>query len=346
MSADTYGQKVESPPQLALEDATVRAGSGSSARTLVAGMSVRLSGGRVVAMVGESGSGKTLTGLACTGVVPPGLRLTGKLFFGEQDVLQLDEEKIRGWRLANLAYSIQQPSSALYPLSTVGELMKELWLERAAAVRNVENHSAGNAVRSPDELFLAILAKFGFAEPRKILTAYPHELSGGESQRVALALAFAHPGTPAFFVLDEPTENLDNASQKLVQQIILEYKRKGNAFLLITHNLEFVLGMADEIAVVYGGRLVERGSTYQISAAPLHPYTQGLMKVARSVREKPPSDGPLPAIPWESLEPYWAVQGCPYRPRCSSARPVCAETSPPLVRLDDGREVACFLYGP
>ncbi|GAB7531554.1 ABC transporter ATP-binding protein [Pseudomonas sp. 3A(2025)] len=293
-------------------------------------LSLRLAPGRILGLVGESGSGKSVTGFSIIGLLDtPGRISAGEIIFQGRDLRSLKARELRALQGNRLAMIFQDPMMTLNPVLRVDTQMIE-------AVRAHQPVSQAEA----RELARSTLAAMGIASPEERLRAYPHQLSGGMRQRVAIAIALLH--RPDLIIADEPTTALDVTIQaQILAEVQTLVREQGTALVWITHDLSVVAGLADEVAVMYAGRIVEQGPVDALLDDPQHPYTQGLIDSLPSrnrrgerLRQIPgmaPSLGNLPP-------------GCAFAPRCPRASEVCRE-EPPLHTLDPGRSVRCFHPG-
>jgi len=286
--------------------------------------------GETVALVGESGCGKTVTALALLRLLaepPARVDPASRILFDGADVLALESAALRRLRGGGIGMVFQEPAANLNPVLSIGAHLVE-------TIRAHASLSRGAARARAREL----LAMVGLPEPDRHLRQYPHELSGGMQQRVLLALALA--GEPKLLVADEPTTALDVTTQAEILELLDSLRRQlGMAMLLITHNLAIAATVADRVAVMYGGRIVETAPAARLFAAPAHPYTEGLLRAAPRL-DGP--DRPTPAIPG-GVPPATAwPTGCRFRPRCARAFDRCAE-EPPLMAAGEGRETRCWL---
>ncbi|KAA2241062.1 ABC transporter ATP-binding protein [Salinarimonas soli] len=291
----------------------------------VNGVSFSVDRGRVLGLVGESGSGKSVTGYSILGLIdPPGRIVSGSIRFEGRELVGLDPDELRALRGRRIAMVFQDATATLNPVLTVGRQM-------TLAIRAHERASD----RAARDLALDVLKKVGIPDPASRLNTYPHELSGGMRQRVAIAVALLH--RPALIVADEPTTALDVSVQA---QIIFEMRdlvrSLGTAMIWITHDLATVSSLADDVLVMYAGRMVEAGPTRVTLRAPRHPYTAGLLA---SVPSRNPKGVDLPQIPGSTPSLLRLPPGCPFQPRCPRATPVCREDPPRVV--DSGREALC-----
>jgi len=291
-------------------------------------VSFALEAGRVLGLVGESGCGKSVTALSLMRLVPPPGRIVGgEIRLEGRDLLALDERAMREVRGAGVAMIFQEPMSSLNPVFTVGSQIAE-------AIRLHRSVSRGEAWQRAVEL----LAEVGIPEPERRALDYPHQLSGGMRQRVMIAIAISCE--PRVLVADEPTTALDVTIQAEILDLLRVLReRRGMALLLITHDLGVVAQQADEVAIMYAGRIVEHGSVLDIFDHPLHPYTQALFRSIPGIhgrRER------LEAIPGQVPDLLRLPSGCTFRDRCSREVPDCATIVPPLEEKAPRHRAACI----
>ncbi len=292
----------------------------------VDGVSFAIDPGRVLGLVGESGSGKSVTGFSIMGLVdPPGRIVEGRILLEGRDLATLDAAGWRAMRGNRVAMIFQDPMMTLNPVLRVDTQMVEAVLAHAA----VSRESALARCRDA-------LAQVGIPAPDERLRAYPHQLSGGMRQRVAIAIALLH--RPALIIADEPTTALDVTIQgQILAEMQKLVREAGTALLWITHDLAVVAGLADDVCVMYAGRIVEQGSVDEVLDRPLHPYTRGLID---SVPSRNRRGAPLAQIPGSTPSLLALPQGCAFRSRCPRATETCL-AEPPLYEID-GRRVRCF----
>jgi len=293
--------------------------------TAVNDVSFAVAPGRIMGLVGESGSGKSVTGFSIMGLIDaPGEVSAGEVLVGGRDMRKLSPEERRKMRGRDVAMVFQDPMMTLNPVLKVGDQM-------AMAVRVHDPMSKRAALDRAQ----AALETVGIPAARERLEVYPHQLSGGMRQRVAIATALLH--SPSVIIADEPTTALDVSIQG---QILAEVRRladqTGTAFVWVSHDLAVVSSLADEVSVMYAGRIVETGPTDRVIAAPRHPYTKGLIGSVPGLHQ--PGEK-LPQIPGATPQLVNLPTGCPFRPRCFRATPAC-EAPPPRVALQD-RVVLC-----
>ncbi|ONG54439.1 peptide ABC transporter permease [Pseudoroseomonas deserti] len=285
--------------------------------------------GKTLALVGESGSGKTLTGLAVMGLLPGAVRVaSGEILYtsrdgATRDLLRLPEAELRALRGRDLSMVFQDPSSSLNPLLRIGSQVAEA-LPRAP----------GRMARVV-ELFRQV----GLPDPEGRARAWPHALSGGQRQRVMIAAAIANH--PRLLLADEPTTALDVTVQAQILELLAGLKRseQGMGMVFVTHNLAVVAQIADRVAVMYAGEVVEEGPVAEVFTAPRHPYTAALIAATPEGEAER-----LSAIPGAVPQAWAMPAGCRFAPRCSEARPACAQTAPPLQSIGPGRATRCLRW--
>src|SRR5436190_2603635 len=287
--------------------------------------------GEVLGLVGESGSGKSVTSLAIMRLLPPQARITGEITFSANDVardlISLDDNTMRQLRGSLIAMIFQEPMTALNPVMRVGEQIAETVL-------------AHHAISKKEAWQRAVDAMNDVAIPEAVRRArdYPHQLSGGMRQRIMIAMAIVN--RPQLLIADEPTTALDVTIQAQILDLLAELRAKfGLAMLFISHDLAVVSQVADRVAVMYAGNLVELGSKREIFNAPAHPYTRGLLHAVpdlKTDRTRPLGtiEGTVP--PLQAMPP-----GCAFEPRCEFRVPECARDMPPLVEVAAGHWARC-----
>ena len=283
--------------------------------------------GKIMGLVGESGSGKSVTGYSIMGLVdPPGRIVGGRVLLNGKDLRALPDCDLRRIRGNRIAMVFQDPMMTLNPVLRIDTQM----IEAILAHEDVDERLARKRVRDA-------LAQVGIPSPDERLRCYPHQFSGGMRQRVAIAIALLN--RPEVVIADEPTTALDVTIQG---QILFEMQKlcreSGTALVWITHDLAVVSGLADEVCVMYAGKIVERGSVDDVLDAPLHPYTRGLIE---SVPSRSARGGPLPQIPGMTPSLLALPSGCAFRGRCARADAACT-AEPALQAAGDGRQVRCF----
>ena len=297
-------------PVLQLRNVTITFDYAAGALRAVEDLTFHVNRGEVLGLVGESGSGKTLTGFSIMGALDdPGVVSAGEILFKGEDLTKMTPRQLRELRGNRLAMILQDPMMTLNPTLTIGTQITEAIL----AHRNTTMAEA-------KELAVEALEMVGIGQARNRLASYPHEYSGGMRQRVAIAIALLHE--PDLIVADEPTTALDVTVQA---QILIEVRRlvrsKGAALIWITHDLSVIAGLADRVAVMYAGRIVEQGPTRAVLSTPRHPYTYGLLK--SSPENEPLEDGKLWQIAGSPPSIAQRPEGCVFRPRCDRAGEAC-----------------------
>jgi oligopeptide/dipeptide ABC transporter ATP-binding protein len=317
---------------LSVEGLTVRFGR----YAVVEELSFSVSPGEVLAVVGESGSGKSMTALALMRLVPPPGVITGRVVFDGEELLSLPERKMRSLRGGAMAMVFQEPMTSLNPVFSVGAQIAE-------ALR--WHRGLSGAAAKAEAVRLLSLVEIPNAAAR--VAEYPHQLSGGMRQRVMIAMALAC--SPRLLIADEPTTALDATVQAQILDLLRRLRAElGMAVILITHDLGVVSDFADRVAVMYAARVVEAAPAAALFAAPLHPYTEGLLASLPRMEGSPER---LPAIPGQVPPPFALPPGCRFAPRCGYAKAPCEAALPPLVPLGEGRGAACirhtgYLVGP
>ena len=317
-------------PVLSVRDLKVGFPTRRGTLTAVDGVSFDIAAGEVLGVVGESGAGKSLTGAAIIGLIePPGRILGGEVHLSGRRIDDLPAEAMRKVRGRRIGMVFQDPLTSLNPLYRIGEQIAE-------TIRTHADVSAGAA----RERAVALLQEAGIQGAAMRLDSYPHEFSGGMRQRVVLALALC--AEPDLLIADEPTTALDVSIQA---QIIALLKRlaqeRGTAVLLITHDMGVIAEMADRVAVMYAGRIVELGPVRDVVLNPHHPYTRGLMGAIPPVAARGPRLTQIPgAMPRLDAIPT----GCAFHPRCAHAFDRCTIERPERMAAAASSEAACWLY--
>lgn len=311
---------------LTVENLSVSFGDEKAPFKAVDRVSYTVNEGEVLGIVGESGSGKSVSSLAIMGLIDfPGRVTAEKLHFNQNDLLALkpkEKQKIVG---ADIAMIFQDAMTSLNPSYTVGyQIMEALKVHQ------------GGSKAARRERAIELLSLVGIPDPKSRLEVYPHQLSGGMSQRVMIAMAIAC--NPKLLIADEPTTALDVTIQAQIIDLLLELQRKENmALILITHDLALVAESAHRIIVMYAGQVVEEGRAEEIFKSPLHPYTQALLKALPEFAE---GKSRLQSLPGVVPGKYDRPQGCLLNPRCPYATEKCRSIEPALVQIN-GRQVKC-----
>ncbi|HEY0702919.1 MAG TPA: ABC transporter ATP-binding protein [Candidatus Acidoferrales bacterium] len=293
-------------------------------------VSFTLESGETLGIVGESGCGKTILSLSLMGLEPHGAHHTGEAWLGSQnprDILKVSPEELRAIRGREIAMIFQEPMTALNPVVRVGDQIAEA----------IRAHEPQINEKEIQRRVLAALERAALPDPARRARQFPHQLSGGLRQRVMIAMALA--ANPRILIADEPTTALDVTVQKQILELLATLRRELQlSMLFITHDLGVVAQVADRIAVMYAGRIVEYGPVLEVLRAPRHPYTAGLLRAApRLVREKlVPIPGSVPSL--SSLPP-----GCSFAPRCALHVPDCDAAMPPLHPVNKNHDARCIL---
>ncbi len=300
----------------------------------VDGVDFHVNRGEVLGIVGESGCGKSVTSFSIMGLVAhPGKIVGGEIFFDGQDITKLDKEDLRELRGDRISMIFQQPTSALNPVYRAGAQIKEVFELHREWTEELE-----------EEKVIEMLAKVGIPDPKSRAKAYPHELSGGMAQRIMIAMALACE--PELLIADEPTTALDVTIQAQILDLIRGLQEStATAVILITHDLGVVAELADRVAVMYAGEIVEETDVRTLFKNPKHPYTRGLIgsiPILGEIKEKLDTiPGVVPSL--IDLEP-----GCRFATRCVSRvehdLEICTITKPDLVETAPGHKVRCWLY--
>jgi oligopeptide/dipeptide ABC transporter ATP-binding protein len=295
----------------------------------VDGVSFAVDAGRTLGILGESGCGKSVTALSILRLVsPPGRVVSGQVRYRGRDLLQLSEREMRAIRGGEIAMVFQEPMTSLNPVFAVGNQIAE-------AIR-LHQRIAGARVR---DRVIEALRKVEIPEPERRAKSYPHELSGGMRQRAMIAMALACE--PSLLIADEPTTALDVTIQAQILELLRGLRSSlGMAMILITHDLGIVAEQADEVAVMYAGRIVERASVVDVFERPLHPYTVALMEAG--ARRADAGRGHLVALPGTVPSLFHRPSGCRFRDRCPRAIADCAEVDPALEEKAPAHEAACI----
>jgi peptide/nickel transport system ATP-binding protein len=296
----------------------------------VDGVSLAIAPGEAVGLVGESGCGKSVTALTILGLVEDaGGRIAGgEVRFRGRNVHALSEPELRRVRGREIGMVFQDPTSALNPVFTCGDQVAEMFRVHLGASRSEAHDRA-----------LEMLGRVHLPDPARVARAYPHELSGGMNQRVMIAIALACG--PSLLIADEPTTSLDVTIQAQICDLLLEMQAEtGMALLLISHDLGLVAGLADRVALMYAGRIVEEGPAESVLLAPRHPYTIGLL---RSLPSLEASGGRLQAIPGTVPHPGRLPAYCHFHDRCGYRIERCRQVDPALHAVGDRHTVACIV---
>src|SRR6202142_2046811 len=301
-------------------------GTGADALRAVDGVSLAIGAGETVCLVGESGCGKSVTALSIAQLVPapPANYVGGEILLNGRDGLKMSSRELRRIRGGGVSYVFQEPGASLNPIFRIGSQIKE----------SLQLHKPEKA---NDAEVIRLLKLVGIPAPESRIKNYPFEMSGGMQQRVMIAMALA--SEPKLLVADEPTTALDVTIQAQILELLSELKQRlGMAILLITHNLGIVGDMADRVARIFAGQIVELAPAKELLRRPLHPYTKALIN---SVPKLAGGASRLSVIPGNVPRIGNFPPGCRFAPRCPIAKPECSEKIPELVEVEPGRWVRC-----
>ncbi len=303
----------------------------ASSLAAVRDLNFSIAPGEVLGLVGESGSGKSLTSLAIMRLLPPQARVSGEIVFcgndQPQNLTSLSDDSIRQLRGSHIAMIFQEPMTALNPVMRVGDQIAEAV---RAHNRIPKKQARQQAVDAMNEVAIP--------DPERRARDYPHQLSGGMRQRIMIAMAIVN--RPQLLIADEPTTALDVTIQAQILELLAQLRSKfGLAMLFISHDLAVVSQVADRVAVMYAGSMVELGTKQEIFRSPAHPYTRGLLQAVPDL--KTPRGRPLGSIEG-TVPPLQAMpSGCAFEPRCAFRIPACAREMPPLEEITDGHWARC-----
>lgn len=277
----------------------------------VRGISYYVKRGEILGIVGESGSGKSVSTTAIPGLLPANARVSGKIFFDGTELTALSQKELRPYRGKRIALILQEPGRSFDPLQNIGSVFFELYRNTEPKISRKES----------DIRAAKILGEVGLPDPQKRLRNYPHQFSGGQLQRIGIALALAQ--NAELLIADEPTTALDVTIQAQIVSLLLDLKKKrGLSIIFISHNIDLVSQISDRMIVMYGGKIMEQGSAADISQRPKNPYTQALLealpKFGTSYTERK-----LLSIPGSVVDPKNPPPGCPFEPRCFFAKEEC-----------------------
>ncbi len=319
-------------PLLRVEDLRVEFPSEDGIVHAVDGVTYQVMPGKTLGIVGESGSGKTVSSLTTLGLTRrQGARISGRILFDGKDLVTVPEGEMRSIRGNEIAMIFQDPLSALHPLYKVGKQL----VEALDAHKDISSSKAR-------ERAIELLGLVGIPDPKRRVDEYPHEFSGGMRQRAMIAMALAND--PKLLIADEPTTALDVTVQAQILALMERLQRElGMAIIIITHDLGVVAEVADDIAVMYAGRIVETAPAQSVFSSPEHPYTWGLLKsIPRLENDRSEQLVPIPGTPPSLIRP---PSGCHFHPRCAYAQPDHARIDPSLEEVPEapGHYVACLL---
>lgn len=315
----------ETSPILSVRDLKVSFHTDGRTVRAVDGVSFDLAKGETLGVVGESGSGKSVMALSLLRLAEA--RTEGTINFGGQDILRLSEREIRKIRTARAAMVFQNPASSLNPYLKISKQLAE-----------ITRLHLGHSRRQAHEHAVGMLEAVAIADAASRADNYPHEFSGGMLQRVCIAMALSCE--PELLIADEPTTALDVTIQAQILDLIKNLKAKmGTSVILITHDLGVIAGMADNVIVMYAGRIFEQAASRELFAAPANPYTRGLLRSMPDPLAEP--GAALYQIPGVPPNPASLPPGCPFADRCYRAQDICRRKAPPLTEVGPGHKSLC-----
>ncbi|MGA2460517.1 MAG: ABC transporter ATP-binding protein [Candidatus Bathyarchaeia archaeon] len=293
------------------------------------GISLEVNRGQTIGLVGESGSGKSVTAQSVLRIVPrPGRIVDGSIRFEGEDLLSKSESDMRKLRGRKMAIVFQDPTTSLNPVYTVEKQLTDI----LRLHKEISKESASKTA-------LSLLERVGIQEPEKRLKAYPHELSGGMKQRIAIARALSCE--PTLLFADEPTTNLDVTIQAQVLELLKQLQKElGMTMVMITHDMGIVADMTERVTVLYAGKVMEVADTTTLFRSPKHPYTEALLKAVPSVKQT----RVLEVIPGNIPNLIEPPIGCVFHPRCKYVKDICTREEPLLEEVGAGHYVACHRW--
>ena len=300
----------------------------------VDGVDIAIGKGETLGLVGESGCGKSVTALSIMRLIQqlPGRIVKGEIWFNEKNLLSLSDSEIRKMRGNRISMIFQEPMTSLNPIFRVGDQIAEAIRLHQGVSRPVAKERVTEMIR-----------KVGIPDPESRAVEYPHQMSGGMRQRIMIAMALSC--NPELMIADEPTTALDVSIQAQILSLMDKLKEDfGASILLITHDLGVIADMAQTVAVMYAGKIVEYVDVVRLFDNPKHPYTLGLMESIPKMDEPAPDDKILRTIPGIVPSLFNLPSGCYFQPRCNVATPVCSERVPPLTEIEPGHLLRCWRY--
>lgn len=315
---------------LKVEDLKIHFHTQDGLAKAVDGISYEVKKGQTLGIVGESGCGKSITSLAILQLVPspPGIIAGGRILFKGQDLLHFNDRAIRDIRGNKISMIFQEPMTALNPILSVGEQITEV------IMRHLKKSKEEAYARA-----LQLLEEVGIPSPEARIEEYPHQLSGGMKQRVMIAMALACE--PDILIADEPTTALDVTVQAQILELLKRMQKEhGMAIILITHDLGVIAEMADDVVVMYAGKVVETSDVKSLYDKRLHPYTQGLFKAIPNILDQKQR---LEIIEGVVPNPLEFPQGCRFSTRCKKVEEQCYDVDPELLNIEGEHKVACHL---
>ncbi len=318
-------------PLLDVRDLSTQFFTEEGAVRAVENVSFEINPGEILSLVGESGCGKSVTGLSILGLIPipPGRIVSGEIFFDGRNLLQFGEKEMEKVRGNEISMIFQEPMTSLNPVFTIGDQIMEAILLHQGLHKTEARKKT-----------IEILDRVKIPSPETRIDAYPHQLSGGMRQRAMIAMALSCQ--PKLLIADEPTTALDVTIQAQVLRLLKEIQREmGMAVMLITHDLGVVTEIADRVAVMYAGRIVEMASIEAIFGQMRHPYTKGLLDSIPQLKEK---KNRLNAIPGQVPNPIDLPVGCKFHPRCYLMIEECKKEEPPLFKVNEDHFSRCIRW--
>ncbi|HCY85050.1 MAG TPA: peptide ABC transporter ATP-binding protein [Desulfobacteraceae bacterium] len=327
--------KNNTDPLLSIQDLNTWFFSRKGTAKAVNGVSFDLAAGQVLGVVGESGCGKSVTAQSVMQLVPdpPGKIVSGKILYRGKDLVPMTREQMRHIRGNKISMIFQEPMTSLNPVYTIGDQISEMFTLHKGCNKRQAMAAAAD-----------MLQKVQIPAPHKRVHDYPHQLSGGMRQRAMIAMALSCD--PEILIADEPTTALDVTVQAQILDLMLALKEEYNtAIQMITHDLGVIAEMADQVVVMYAGRVVEAAPTKNLFSSPLHPYTKGLMASIPVLGERTKGQAKgLTEIPGMIPSLYDLPKGCRFVNRCPHAFDRCKTQEPELSRADAGHDVRCWLH--
>jgi peptide/nickel transport system ATP-binding protein/oligopeptide transport system ATP-binding protein len=299
----------------------------------VGGVDLVINRGEILGIIGESGSGKSVTALSVMRLVaiPPGKIVSGEIWFEGKNLLEMSLDEIRRVRGNEISMIFQEPMTSLNPVLTIGNQI----------IENIVTHQKLDKLQARKQA-IEMLKLVGIPSPGKRIDEYPHQLSGGMRQRAMIAMALSC--RPKLLIADEPTTALDVTIQAQILELIRKMRKEiGMAVMMITHDLAVIAEVADNVAVAYGGKVMEYGDVISIFKDPLHPYTKALYNSIPRITDS--KKRRLEVIDGIVPNPLDLPEGCSFHPRCKFAREICKQMDPELVALG-ARRVRCLMYDP
>ncbi|MFH0886621.1 MAG: ABC transporter ATP-binding protein [bacterium] len=298
----------------------------------VRGVDLTIKPGEIIGLVGESGCGKSTIALSIMRLIPPrqGKITSGQILFADQDIVRMPEDECRDYRGNKIGMVFQEAFSSLNPVFRVGDQVKEA----------IQLHNPDFSNQKSKQRAIEALQLVNIPQPEERYDVYPHQLSGGMQQRSMLAMSLAcHP---QLLIADEPTTALDVTIQAQILDLLVKFRKDLNmSILLITHNLAIVSQIADTVAIMYAGQIVELGPRGKIFAHPLHPYTVGLLNSVPDIETK---NERLVQIAGQIPDPANLPKGCPFNPRCPAVMDTCKRKDANMIEMEEQHFVQCFKY--